>query len=157
MPTREILRPQTKIRTRSLSIPWGTPTQPNLHTVQGRVFPCHFGLLFPHLFLTRTFTLAPSLLIPVFEAPLSSYTREHLACNRQPCVTSRADLTHTMASPYILSPNTDNEFEQKLLEHHHQLVVLVFTTAWCKNCKRLCQYPSSSSTHLLEQNAPPPR
>ncbi|KAK3815090.1 MAG: thioredoxin-like protein [Benniella sp.] len=42
-----------------------------------------------------------------------------------------------MASPYILSPNTDNEFEQKLLEHHHQLVVLVFTTAWCKNCKRL--------------------
>ncbi|KAG0304018.1 Thioredoxin-2 [Dissophora globulifera] len=42
-----------------------------------------------------------------------------------------------MASPYILSPNTDSELDKILLEHRNRLVVLVFTTAWCKNCKRL--------------------
>ncbi|KAG0367443.1 hypothetical protein BC939DRAFT_186360 [Gamsiella multidivaricata] len=42
-----------------------------------------------------------------------------------------------MASPYILSPNTDSELDTILLEHQNRLLVLVFTTAWCKNCKRL--------------------
>ncbi|KAF9114629.1 hypothetical protein BGX27_010294 [Mortierella sp. AM989] len=42
-----------------------------------------------------------------------------------------------MASPFILSPNTDSELDNILLQHHHRQLVLVFTTAWCKNCKRL--------------------
>ncbi|KAF9581355.1 Thioredoxin-2 [Lunasporangiospora selenospora] len=42
-----------------------------------------------------------------------------------------------MASPYILSPITDDEFDKLLLDHHQKLLVVIFTTAWCKNCKRL--------------------
>ncbi|KAF8939652.1 hypothetical protein EDD21DRAFT_90230 [Dissophora ornata] len=42
-----------------------------------------------------------------------------------------------MASPYILSPNTDSELDKILVDHHQRILVLVFTTAWCKNCKRL--------------------
>ncbi|KAG0205536.1 hypothetical protein BGX28_002835 [Mortierella sp. GBA30] len=41
------------------------------------------------------------------------------------------------SSPYILSPNTDSELNDILLENHHRLLILVYTTAWCKNCKRL--------------------
>ncbi|GJJ77596.1 hypothetical protein EMPS_09955 [Entomortierella parvispora] len=42
-----------------------------------------------------------------------------------------------MASPYILSPNTDLELNRILVANRNSLLVLVFTTAWCKNCKRL--------------------
>lgn len=45
---------------------------------------------------------------------------------------------YNKASPFILSPNTEHELEAIQLEHHNRLLILVFTTAWCKNCKRLC-------------------
>ncbi|KAF9564334.1 hypothetical protein EC968_004574 [Mortierella alpina] len=44
------------------------------------------------------------------------------------------------SSPYILSPNTDSELDRLLVENHQRLLVLVFTTAWCKNCKRLGEW-----------------
>ncbi|KAF9108496.1 hypothetical protein BGX29_011752 [Mortierella sp. GBA35] len=44
---------------------------------------------------------------------------------------------YNKASPFILSPNNDLELEAIQLEHQNRLLILVFTTAWCKNCKRL--------------------
>ncbi|KAF9537504.1 hypothetical protein EC957_008071 [Mortierella hygrophila] len=44
---------------------------------------------------------------------------------------------YNKASPFILSPNTEHELEAIQLEHQNRLLILVFTTAWCKNCKRL--------------------
>ncbi|KAI1320797.1 hypothetical protein EDD11_009754 [Mortierella claussenii] len=55
-----------------------------------------------------------------------------------------------MASPYILSPNTDNELDKILLQHHHRQLVLVFTTAWCKNCKRLSSTIEEMAEDLVE-------
>ncbi|KAG0340723.1 hypothetical protein BG004_006297 [Podila humilis] len=42
-----------------------------------------------------------------------------------------------MTSSLILSPNTDAELEALLVKAHHRISVLVYSTAWCKNCKRL--------------------
>ncbi|KAF9949022.1 hypothetical protein BGZ72_009103 [Mortierella alpina] len=54
------------------------------------------------------------------------------------------------SSPYILSPNTDSELDKLLLENHHRLLVLVFTTAWCKNCKRLANAIEEMAEDLRE-------
>ncbi|KAF9432963.1 Thioredoxin-2 [Entomortierella beljakovae] len=52
-----------------------------------------------------------------------------------------------MAPPFILSPITDEELDKILLGHHHRQLVLIFTTAWCKNCKRL----SSAIENMAEK------
>ncbi|KAF9275651.1 Thioredoxin-like protein 1 [Mortierella antarctica] len=42
-----------------------------------------------------------------------------------------------MTTSIILSPNTDAELEALLLKARHRISVLIYSTAWCKNCKRL--------------------
>ncbi|KAG0262599.1 hypothetical protein DFQ27_002268 [Actinomortierella ambigua] len=37
----------------------------------------------------------------------------------------------------ILSPNTDQELSQILNQDPYRILVLIYSTAWCKNCKRL--------------------
>ncbi|KAK3841703.1 MAG: hypothetical protein J3R72DRAFT_444746 [Linnemannia gamsii] len=58
-----------------------------------------------------------------------------IPANRTPYRPTPAE--YNKASPFILSPNTEEELEAIQIEHKNRLLILVFTTAWCKNCKRL--------------------